>query len=166
MSILDQLTGPFIRCAGALVSSVKRGTLNFSTGLTAVDNPTQGWTDVTATAVSILSKVVTDWGVAINTGWSLFYNTTGDGTWEAQRGLRVIATGEVQMIAATPVNISCADLAAGDMLVMTLKTVGGTPSTPNILTRTDGDKFTAASTASNTSTYYWMILRPAAAEPA
>lgn len=61
---------------------------------------------------------------------------------------------------ATPVTVSNTKLAAGDNVLFTLATVGGTVgATPTIKTRTNGTGFTVAATASDTSVYNYRILK-------
>ncbi len=61
---------------------------------------------------------------------------------------------------ATPVAVSNVNVTANSSIVITLKTVGGTvsPSVPYIATITAGTGFTVTGTASDTSTYNYLIL--------
>ena len=61
---------------------------------------------------------------------------------------------------ATQVTVANANLQAGDQIIFTLGTVGGTVGAyPSVKTRTYGTGFTVACTASDTSTYYYRILK-------
>lgn len=60
----------------------------------------------------------------------------------------------------TPVVVANANLAAGDAVIFTLVTVGGTVGDPpSIKTRTNGTGFTVAANASDTSVYAYRILK-------
>lgn len=61
---------------------------------------------------------------------------------------------------ATPVTVADINVTANSAIVITLKTVGGTvsPSTPYIATITVGTGFTVTGTASDTSTYNYLII--------
>lgn len=60
---------------------------------------------------------------------------------------------------ATPVTIVDANVTANSAIVITLKTVGGTVGAiPAIQTITAGTGFTIAGTASDTSTYNYLII--------
>jgi hypothetical protein len=164
--MLDRLLGPFWEIAGALMP--KRVTFRILSGATAVDNASgEGSTDITITgdgnATSIKGKVIST--LHEFTGWMLSYNAS-TGEFDSVRGLQVIQTGEVTIAGASSKSINCTSLAAGDLILYTLKTVGGTPGTPHELTRTDGEGFTVNGAASNSSTYYYAIVRLAAAAPA
>jgi hypothetical protein len=61
---------------------------------------------------------------------------------------------------ATQVTVANANLQAGDQIIFTLGTVGGTVGAyPSVKTRTYGTGFNVACTASDTSTYYYRILK-------
>jgi hypothetical protein len=61
---------------------------------------------------------------------------------------------------ATQVTVNNANFQAGDQIIFTLGTVGGTVGAyPSVKTRTYGTGFTVACTASDTSTYYYRILK-------
>lgn len=61
---------------------------------------------------------------------------------------------------ASAVTVNNANLQAGDQIIFTLGTVGGTVGAyPSVKTRTYGTGFTVACTASDTSTYYYRILK-------
>ena len=60
---------------------------------------------------------------------------------------------------ATPVTVANANLTANSQVLITLGTVGGTVgATPAVKTVTPGTGFTVAGTASDTSTYLYLIL--------
>lgn len=61
---------------------------------------------------------------------------------------------------ATPVTVADTRVSANSAIVITLKTVGGTvsPSVPYIATITVGTGFTVTGTASDTSTYNYLIV--------
>jgi len=68
--------------------------------------------------------------------------------------------GTFVMNGVTPVVVGNTNLAAGDQVLFTLQTVGGTVGAyPSIKTRTNGTGFTVAGTASDTSTYAYVILK-------
>ena len=68
-----------------------------------------------------------------------------------------IATG------VTPVTVSSTAVAVTDTIIISLNTVGGTiAGQPFILTITAATGFTVASTAADTSTYNWSIIKNAA----
>lgn len=67
--------------------------------------------------------------------------------------------GTFDATAATPVTVSNAAVSPSSQILFTLKTVGGTVgATPAVKTITPGTGFTVAATASDTSTYNYMIL--------
>lgn len=61
---------------------------------------------------------------------------------------------------ATPVTVAELKVTSGSAIVITLKTVGGTvsPSVPYIATITPGTGFTVTGTASDTSTYNYLVI--------
>lgn len=61
---------------------------------------------------------------------------------------------------ATPVVVADKGVTANSIILITLKTVGGTvsPNAPNVLTITPGTGFTVGGTAADTSTYNWVRL--------
>jgi hypothetical protein len=64
---------------------------------------------------------------------------------------------------ATNVVVANTNLQAGDHVVITLVTPGGTVGAiPSLKTRTNGTGFAVAGTASDTSTYSYRILKNAA----
>ncbi|MGL4811900.1 MAG: hypothetical protein ACRCXM_08990 [Beijerinckiaceae bacterium] len=68
--------------------------------------------------------------------------------------------GTFTMNGATPVVVANARLGAGDQVIFTLVTVGGTVGDPpSIKTRTNGTGFTVAGTAADTSVYAYRILK-------
>jgi hypothetical protein len=61
---------------------------------------------------------------------------------------------------ATPVTVVNANIAADDMVIITLKTAGGTVGAlPRLVTRTNGTGFNVNCTASDTSIYDYRILK-------
>jgi hypothetical protein len=71
-----------------------------------------------------------------------------------------LSQGTVVLNGATPVTVANALTTANSSIIFTLKTVGGTvsPNAPNVLTITAGTGFTVGGTASDTSTYTYVIL--------
>lgn len=71
-----------------------------------------------------------------------------------------LSQGTVVMNGATPVTVANALTTANSSVILTLKTVGGTvsPSSPNVLTITPGTGFTVGGTASDTSTYTYLLI--------
>jgi hypothetical protein len=60
---------------------------------------------------------------------------------------------------ATPVTVVAASLTATSLILISLKTVGGTVGAiPAVQTVTPGTGFTVAGTASDTSTYSYLII--------
>lgn len=60
---------------------------------------------------------------------------------------------------STPVTVTDADVTANSSIIVTLKTVGGTVgAVPAVKTITAGTGFTIAGTASDTSTYNYLII--------
>lgn len=61
---------------------------------------------------------------------------------------------------ATPVTVTEPNITAGSVVIITLKTVGGTvsPSVPYIATITVGTGFTVTGTALDTSTYNYRVI--------
>jgi hypothetical protein len=60
---------------------------------------------------------------------------------------------------ATAVTVAAPNLAAGSQILVSLRTVGGTVGAiPRAVTVTPGTGFTIAGTASDTSTYNWVVL--------
>lgn len=70
------------------------------------------------------------------------------------------SAGTVTLNGATPVVVVNANVTAGSIIMLTLKTVGGTvsPNAPNVLTITPGTGFTVGGTASDTSIYNYVVL--------
>ena len=68
--------------------------------------------------------------------------------------------GTFTLNGATNVTVANANLAAGDQIIYTLRTVGGTVGTfPVVKTRTNGTGFAVAGSASDTSIYDYRILK-------
>lgn len=68
--------------------------------------------------------------------------------------------GTFTLNGATPVTVANANLAVGDIIVYSLRTVGGTVGAhPSVKTRTNGTGFTVAGTASDTSIFDYRILK-------
>lgn len=59
---------------------------------------------------------------------------------------------------ATPVTVSNTNVTANSVILFGLKTVGGTPAAPFLVTVTPGTGFTVASGASDSSSYNYIIL--------
>ena len=61
---------------------------------------------------------------------------------------------------ATPVTVADTGVTANSIILITLKTVGGTvsPTLPNVLTITPGTGFTVGGVAADTSQYNWVRL--------
>ena len=69
-------------------------------------------------------------------------------------------TGTFTLNGATNVVVNNANLAVGDLVVYSLRTVGGTVGThPVMKTRTNGTGFAVAGTASDTSIYDYRIMK-------
>jgi len=69
-------------------------------------------------------------------------------------------SGTFTATGASAVTVDNANLQAGDLIIFTLGTVGGTVGAyPSVKTRTYGTGFTVACTASDTSIYYYRILK-------
>jgi hypothetical protein len=68
--------------------------------------------------------------------------------------------GTVVLNGATPVPVVSDGVTADSIIILTLKTVGGTvsPTAPNVLTITPGTGFSVAGVAGDTSTYNWARL--------
>jgi len=75
------------------------------------------------------------------------------------RGLPMGGTFTVNGV--TPVSVTNTNISANSVVVFGLKTAGGTVSAagPAMLTVTPGTGFTAAGTASDTSTYNYLIIQ-------
>lgn len=71
-----------------------------------------------------------------------------------------LSQGTVVLNGATPVTVANTRMTANSSVIFTLKTVGGTvsPNAPNVLTTTPGTGFTVGGTASDTSTYNYVIV--------
>lgn len=68
--------------------------------------------------------------------------------------------GEFTLNGATNVVVNNANLAVGDVVVWSLRTVGGTVGThPVMKTRTNGTGFEVAGTAADTSVYSYVIFK-------
>ena len=70
----------------------------------------------------------------------------------------VKASGTFTATDATPVVVAAPALTANSVIVFGLKTIGGTPAAPFVTAVTPGTGFSAASGASDTSTYNWKII--------
>ena len=69
-------------------------------------------------------------------------------------------SGTFTLNGATNVTVTNAKLAVGDVVVWSLRTVGGTVGThPVMKTRTNGTGFAVAGTASDTSIYDYRIMK-------
>jgi hypothetical protein len=69
-------------------------------------------------------------------------------------------SGTFTLNGATNVVVANANLAVGDVVVWSLRTVGGTVGThPVMKTRTNGTGFAVAGTASDTSIYDYRIMK-------
>lgn len=69
-------------------------------------------------------------------------------------------TGTFTLNGATNVVVNNANLAVGDLIVYSLRTVGGTVGThPVVKVRTNGTGFQVAGTAADTSTYDYRIFK-------
>jgi hypothetical protein len=87
-------------------------------------------------------------------------NLTGIGSPCVTSCYVTLSQGTVVLNGATPVTVANALMTANSVVLFTLKTVGGTvsPNAPNVLTTTPGTGFTVGGTASDTSTYNYVIL--------
>lgn len=71
--------------------------------------------------------------------------------------------GTFTLTGATPVTVTEPTVAANSVIVITLKTVGGTVgAVPAIQTITTGTGFTVAGTAGDTSVYNYLVIGSAA----
>ena len=69
-------------------------------------------------------------------------------------------SGTFTLNGATNVTVTNANLAVGDVVVWSLRTVGGTVGThPVMKTRTNGTGFAVAGTAADTSIYDYRIMK-------
>lgn len=69
-------------------------------------------------------------------------------------------SGTFTLNGTSNVTVTNANLAAGDLIVYSLRTVGGTVGThPVTKTRTNGTGFAVAGSASDTSTYDYRIFK-------
>lgn len=72
-------------------------------------------------------------------------------------------TGTFVCNGATPVVVGNTSFAAGDVILISLETVGGTVGAlPSVKTVTPATGFTVSGTASDTSTYRYILIRTAA----
>lgn len=70
-----------------------------------------------------------------------------------------VTSGTFVLNGATPVTVAAPNLTATSMVIITLNTVGGTVGAlPVVQTLTPGTGFTIQGTASDTSTYNFLIL--------
>lgn len=72
----------------------------------------------------------------------------------------LITSGTFVINGATPVTVVAPNLTANSTVIFGLKTVGGTvsPNSPNLLTVTPGTGFTVGGTASDSSTYNFVVF--------
>lgn len=68
-------------------------------------------------------------------------------------------TGTFTANGATPVVVSNTSLAAGDQIIITRDTIGGTPGAWNLTARTNGASFGFTGTASDTSVFRYTLVR-------
>jgi hypothetical protein len=69
-------------------------------------------------------------------------------------------SGTFTLNGTTAVTVTNANLAVGDIIVFSLRTVGGTVGAhPSVKTRTNGTGFTVSGTASDTSVFDYRILK-------
>lgn len=76
-----------------------------------------------------------------------------------QASLFQMISGTFVCNGATPVTVADANVTATSQIFISLNTVGGTVgATPAVKTKTAGTGFTVAGTASDTSTYNYLII--------
>lgn len=68
-------------------------------------------------------------------------------------------TGTFTLNGATPVVVSNTSLAAGDMIIITRDTIGGTPLAFALTARTNGASFSVTGTATDTSGMRYVLIR-------
>jgi hypothetical protein len=77
----------------------------------------------------------------------------------AQTAAINVHSGSFVLNGATPVTVADANLTANSNVIISLKTVGGTVGAqPHLETVTPGTGFTVQGTASDTSTYNYLIV--------
>ena len=75
-------------------------------------------------------------------------------------GINTGLSGTFTCNGATNVLVTNTNIAAGDQVIITLNTVGGTVgAVPSLKTRTNGASFNVSGTAGDTSTYDYRILK-------
>ena len=72
----------------------------------------------------------------------------------------LVQGGTLTLNGATPVTVVDAGVTANSVIILTLKTVGGTvsPTCPNVLTITPGTGFTVGGAAADVSQYNWVRI--------
>lgn len=77
-----------------------------------------------------------------------------------QSSAMLASGGTFTLNGATPVVVANALVTANSIILITLKTVGGTvsPTLPNVLTITPGTGFTVGGVAADTSVYNFAVL--------
>lgn len=70
----------------------------------------------------------------------------------------LVSFGTVTLNGVTPVTVANPAVTANSIIIFTLKTVGGTVSSADLETVTPGTGFTVQGSASDTSTYSYVIL--------
>lgn len=123
-------------------------------GLTEIDLDIASVNQASLTAAAFTlpnaSIVLTLGGITLSaSGKTLTLKATG----AAAKAGTVIVNG------TTPVTVATTGFVAGSTVVFSLKTIGGTVGAiPRIGTPTAGTSFTVVATASDTSTYNWVII--------
>lgn len=111
-------------------------------------------------AGALLYGALAQSGMVRLTNFGTQTNLTGIGSPCTTSCYVTLSQGTVVMNGATPVTVANTLTTANSSILLTLKTVGGTvsPNLPNVLTITPGTGFTVGGTASDTSTYNYVIL--------
>lgn len=79
--------------------------------------------------------------------------------WGGPQASQVLARGgTVTLNSGTPVAVSDTSVTANSIILLTLKTVGGTVAAPFVATITPGTGFTVNGGGSDTSVYNYLIL--------
>ncbi len=130
-----------------------RDTGDTTTNLTIAENGT----------VTARGQIVGQSGAAITgnvgvTSGSILIQSTGEGFYQKVGGANARG-GTVVVNGTTPVVVNSTAMNADAVIVFSLKTVGGTVGAiPHVSTYVVGTSFTIVGTASDTSTYNWMMM--------
>ena len=141
------------------------GEANLTGGNVATGNVTKQITHASAVIQNLNSSGVVMWST--NNSGDMTSGATGGGNLifaAATKGIQLQSgangrTGTFTLNGATPVVVNNTSLAAGDQIIISRDTIGGTPGAFNLTARTNGASFTVTGTAADTSGMRYTLVR-------